>query len=173
MRNRVMASGAAGLLAGVAMTAQAQQSAWGYFEAEQETDGVRLLQAGVVGQDGAQLILKCDEPGENTVLTAIAVPEQIAPPQSRPSLRPVKLQFDDGPVEQVQWRYYPNSVVALNTRRERTLEPFITDLADAQNLEVTLEPVDGVPLELEFNVTGARDAITRVFERCGDVNPLS
>lgn len=166
----IAAAGAALAMIGIPALAQdtAPESAWAYFEGEGG-----LMQAGVQSADGAQLIFKCDEAGANTVYAAIFSPSRLRPPSSRPQVRPLALRFDDGPRDTFTWRYYDQTVVALNTRRDNTLPPFVADLVNATHLEVQLHPIDGSPFEIDFTVTGARDAINRIFESCGDsANPL-
>ncbi|MCB5424891.1 hypothetical protein H0274_06465 [Altererythrobacter sp. CC-YST694] len=163
---------AAAVLLAVSTTAQAQESNWGYFQDETETKGVRLLQAGVVAENGAQLILKCEEPGETKVIAVVVTDVNLTGARPRPPERPVFLRFDNGGPKEVRWFYYPNSVIATNTKRNPLIGPFITQLADAKTLEVRLEPEKGSPVQLHFNVTGAREAIGRVFENCKDKNPL-
>lgn len=155
---------AAAAIMATAGAAQAQGgSAWGYFESDNAP-----LQAGVVSPEGGQLILKCDEPGDGSVFAVIVSPEQLRPSTTRPQVRALWLQFDDGNREEVRWRYYERSVMALNTRRDRNLEPFLAEMVDADTLEVRFDPEDTQPFNITFNVTGARDAINRVFESCED-----
>lgn len=151
----------------LAVPASAQDSNWAYFEGENG-----LLQAGVQAADGSQLLLKCDEAGEGTVYAAIYHPKQVAPPGPRPPMRPVHFRFDGSPPEEARWRYYPQTIVGLNSRREKKLVPFLTDLADASHLEVRVEPEDATDFSIEFQVAGTREAATRVFESCEDTNPL-
>jgi len=158
-------AGGIGLAALPVQTAQAQSSAWGYFVPESGP-----IQAGVQSPEGGQLILKCDEPGKGEVFAVIVSPEQLRPASNRPQVRPLWLKFDDGSRDEDGWRHYENSVTALNTRRDRTLVQFLRDLADASTLEVRLEPSDGNPVLLNFQVAGAREAIARVFESCEDEN---
>lgn len=176
-RMGLMATAVSVMLISGAALAQAQSgtqdSDWAYFEAEEETDGVRLMQAGVQTANGSQLILKCDKPGAGKVVAAIFVPEGIAPPSQRVPARPIRLQFDEGAVKEDAWRYYPQTAIASNTTRDRQLPRFIADLADAKKLDVILDPVDGAPIEVTFRVNGARDAIGRIYERCKDNNPLA
>lgn len=174
MRKFTMAGCAMGLAAGAAAgSAFAQEgSDWAYFEADTETRGVRLMQAGVQTANGSQLILKCDEPGQGTVVAAVFVPESIAPPSQRTPARPIRFRFDEGPVKEDAWRYYPQTAMAANTKRDRQLPRFIADLADAKKLKVTLDPTDGAPIEVTFAVNGAREAIGRIYDRCQDTNPL-
>ncbi len=165
MRLAMLAMGAAAL----ATAAHAQDSAWAYFEGEGG-----LLQAGVQAAGGEQLILKCDETGDGEVFAVIFTPTRLKPPSARPQPRDVRMRFDGGRVEEDSWRYYEQTVMALNTRRERQLPPFLINLADANDLEVVLDPVDGSVIEINFQVTGARDAIGRVYESCqDDKNPLN
>lgn len=150
-------------LAALAGPAAAQDSSWAYFE----PDGAPI-QAGVQSANGGQLILKCDETGSNSVFAVIFSPTRLRPATDRPQVRSLWLRYDGGNREEVRWRYYDQTVTALNTRRDNNLEPFLRDLVDASELEVRLEPTDGAPVELNFQVAGSRDAINRVFESCGD-----
>lgn len=159
---------AAAALVACAGAAQAQtSSAWAYFESDNAP-----LQAGVVSPQGGQLILKCDEPGEGSVFAVIVSPQQLRPSTTRPQVRALWLQFDDGNREEVRWRYYDQSVMALNTRRDRNLGPFLREMVDADRLEVRFDPADSQPFNISFTVTGARDAIDRVFESCEDESVL-
>lgn len=152
----------------VSAPASAQESAWGYFE-----DEAGVLQAGVQTADGRQLILKCNAPGERSVFAVLYTPAALGAPSTRASVRDIHMQYDNGPTVTRRWRYYQFTVEAVNTRRDQELPPFLQRLADTQNLKVRLEPVDGSPQSIEFNVAGAREAIGRVFESCGDSsNPL-
>ncbi len=172
MKRTLLTAGAALAMIGTAAAAQetaAPASVWAYFEGEGG-----LMQAGVQNAEGAQLIFKCDEAGANTVYAAIFSPSRLRPPGDRPQVRPLFLRFDDGPRDNFTWRYYDQTVVALNTRRDSTLPPFVAELVNADHLEVELQPVDGSPFQLDFDVTGAREAINRIFESCGDsANPLN
>ncbi|GEM_PF-1040204 len=156
----------AGMGAAIALTAgaaYAQNSAWGYFEGENG-----LLQAGVGNAEGQQIILKCDEDGNNKVYAAIHSPDSLAGVQQRPPARDVKLQFDGGRIVDTRFRYHPNTAIALNNRRESVLSDLLGPMADANEVTIWLDPEDGTEIRMTFTVTGARDAINRVFESCGD-----
>lgn len=163
---KTFAAGAA-LLACASVTQAQGTSAWGYFEA----DGAPL-QAGLVSPDGGQLILKCDEPGDGSVFAVIVSPQRLRPSTTRPQVRALWLTFDGGNREEVRWRYYEQSVMALNTRRDRNLEPFLREMVGADTLEVRFDPADGQPFSINFPVSGAREAIDRVFTSCEDDNVL-
>lgn len=163
---KMIAAGTMLLAMGSAGQAQ-DTSAWAYFESDDAP-----LQAGVVSPDGGQLILKCDEPGSRSVFAVIVAPQALRPSTDRPQVRSLWLRWDGGNREELRWRYYDTSVMALNTSRDRNLPPFLTDLADADQLEVRFDPADGQPFSINFTVSGARDAIGRVFESCEDDNPL-
>ncbi len=143
----------------------APESAWAYYEPEDQP-----MQAGVQSANGGQLILKCDERGQGKVFAVIFSPSRLRPPSNQPQVRSLWLRYDDGPREEVRWRYYDQTVLALNTRRDNNLEQFLNDLVDAATLEIRLDPTDGAPVELNFPVAGAREAIERVFESCEDTN---
>lgn len=165
--NRYTIAGA--VLASIAAVSAAAQDApasqWGYYEPEGAP-----MQAGVASPEGGQLILKCDERGEDTVFAVIVSPSRLRPPSDRPQVRSIFLRFDGGSREEFRWRYYDTSVTAINANRDSTLQPFLNSMADANTLEVRLDPTDGAPVELNFPVTGARDAFRRIFESCGDTN---
>ncbi|WAT16684.1 hypothetical protein OZN62_06935 [Aurantiacibacter sp. MUD11] len=161
MRTKLIAGIAIAACAGVAQAQGASQ--WGYFEADGQP-----LQAGVVSPDGGQLILKCDDTGEGSVFAVIVSPQRLRPSTTRPQVRALWLQFDGGNREEVRWRYYETSVTALNTRRDQTLEPFLRDMVEADQLTVRFDPADSQPFSINFTVTGAREAIDRVFESCED-----
>ncbi len=157
-----------GLLA-MAGGVQAQGSQWAYFQGENG-----LLQAGVQAAGGEQLILKCDERGDGEVFAVIFSPTRLKPPSSRPQPRPVRMRFDGGRVIEDSWRHYEQTAMALNTRRDRTLPPFLNNLVDANDLQVFLDPVDGTRIEVNFHVSGAREAIARVYASCEDGdNPVA
>jgi hypothetical protein len=148
--------------AGLATTAAAQDSVWGYFEEN------GLLQAGVQNADGRQLILKCNETGDRKVFARVYSPVAIAPPGLRPVARDVVLRFDDRAPETRRWNYEQFTAEAIHTTRIRELPNFVTQLADASTLRVRVDPVDGTPQNIDFTVTGAREAIRRVLESCQD-----
>ena len=168
MRFALCALGGAALTAIAATPLSAQESAWAYFEGEGG-----LMQAGVQSANGEQLILKCDEPGDGEVFAVIYTPTRLKPPSARPQMRDVRMRFDEGPPFEDSWRHYEQTAMALNTRRDQQLGDFLNRLADANNLEVILDPVDGSVIEVKFVVTGTREAAARVFESCQDGdNPL-
>lgn len=165
MRNKFLAGA---VLLACASVAQAQgTSVWGYFETDDAP-----LQAGVVSPDGGQLILKCDEPGDGSVFAVIVAPQRLRPATDRPQVRSLWLQFDGGNREELRWRYYEQSVMALNTSRDRNLEPFLRQMVEADTLDVRFDPADGQPFSISFTVSGARDAIDRVFASCEDDSVL-
>ena len=155
-------------LAACAGMAQAQNtSTWAYFEPDDAP-----LQAGVVSPEGAQLILKCDEPGRRSVYAVIVSPTPLRGSTTRPEVRSIWLTFDAGNRREFRWNYYESSVVAMNSRRDRNLAPFLHNLVEAEALEVRFDPEDAQPFNVDFAVTGARDAIDRVFESCEDESVL-
>ncbi len=167
MHKLVIGLGAATALA--AGAAQAQGSAWGYFEGENG-----LLQAGVGNAEGQQIIIKCDESGDNKVFAAIHSPTSLAGVRQRPPARDVKLQFDGGRIVDTRFRYHPNTAIALNNRRESVLSDLLGPMVDANEVTIWLDPEDGSEIRMSFTVTGARDAINRVFESCSDsANPIA
>jgi len=156
-------------LAAVPAAAQNQASPWQYYEPAGGT-----LQAGVVNAQGAQLIIKCDKPGKGQVFAVVVTPEQQIPPTNQPFVtRALELRFDaNAPIED-RWRYYENSVVAIDQKPTIALSRFLNELADSAKVLVRTNPERARYVEAEFNVTGAREAIGRVFTSCQDQSPVT
>ena len=157
-------------LATVSGMAAAQDSAWGYFEGEGG-----LTQAGVAGTNRAQLILKCDKAGTRKVYAVIVAPTQLAPPKgaSQFETRPVSLIFDGGAPVGDTWRFNDKFAMAMDEVNLRTMSRFGEKLAGASQLQVTMEPFRQPPVLATFNVTGAKEAMQRVYESCKDDMPVS
>jgi hypothetical protein len=146
--------------------AQAPQSAWQNFE-QGEMKGA-VLQAA----DGSQLVIKCDKPGRREVYAMIVSPEKkLAAPSSRPVSRPIRFMFDDKSPSTENWRFYEQYTTALGKTSDRALPRFIVDLRKASKLRMILNTGIGPDVEMEFDVTGAGDAVTHVYEACNDREP--
>jgi hypothetical protein len=39
-------------------------------------------------------------------------------------------------------------------------------------MELQLDPINGKTITLNYDITGVRDAVTRVYESCEDENPI-
>ncbi len=156
-------------LLAVPAAAQDQASPWQYFEPEGGT-----MQAGVVNAQGAQLILKCDKPGKGQVFAVIVTPEKQVPPSNQPFItRSLELRFDaEAPIED-RWRYYENSVVAIDQKPTIALTRFLNELADSTKFRIRTNPERARYVEAEFDVTGAREAIGRVYTSCQDTSPVT
>ena len=155
-------------LAAVPAAAQNQASSWQYYTPEGGT-----VQAGVVNAQGAHLIIKCDKPGKGQVFAVVVTPEKQIPPSNQPFVtRALELRFDaDAPIED-RWRYYENSVVAIDQKPTIALTRFINEIADSAKFRIRTNPERARYVEAEFDVTGARDAIGRVYTSCQDTSPL-
>jgi hypothetical protein len=155
-------------LAAVPAAAQEPASAWQYYEPDGGT-----MQAGVVNAQGAQLILKCDKPGKGEVFAVVVTPEKQVPPSNNPFVtRALELRFDaEAPIED-RWRYYENSVVAIDQKPTIALTRFLGELADATKFRIRTNPERARYVEAEFDVTGAREAIGRVYASCQDTSPV-
>lgn len=153
---------------GAAAMAQGPATAWGAFE-QGDIHGV-----GVQGE-GSQLLLKCDKPGRNSVYALMLTDENLLPPGPGFQMRSAELRFDDKTPLEDRWRFYEKYVVAINKDGERSLTRLLTGLNDAQAVEVRLYPERGKSkvVTLKFNVAGAKDAITQVYESCKDTNPAA
>jgi hypothetical protein len=160
-------------LAAVPAAAQEQapqpESPWRYFEPEGGT-----IQAGVVNAQGAQLLLKCDKPGQGQVYAAVVSPDKLVPPTNDPFVtRALEIRFDAGAPFEDRWRYYEQLVVAIDQKPTIALTRFLNGLADASKFHIRMNPERARYVEAEFDVAGARDAIQRVYASCEDQSPLS
>jgi len=156
-------------LAAVPAAAQDQASPWRYFEPESGP-----IQAGVVNTQGAQLIIKCDKPGKGQVYAVVVTPEKLVPPSNQPFVnRSIELRFDAGATIEDRWRYYEQSVVAIDQKPTVALSRFLNGLANASKFHIRLNPERARYVEAEFDVGGARDAISRVYGSCQDQSPVT
>lgn len=151
-----------------AAPAAAQQGGnWGYFEAN---GGFGV---GVQSPDGNQLMLKCDKPGKGEVYAAVATKISMVAPARSFVIRPVKFRFDDRPPFEDRWRFYTNTAAAVDKGTERSLTHFMLDLPKSRTVDLMLywDSRNPIPLELKFNVDGAKAAIDQVFAKCQDTVP--
>lgn len=156
-------------LAAVPAAAQDQASAWQYYEPEGGT-----MQAGVVNAQGAQLIIKCDKPGKGQVFAVVVTPEKLVPPSNQPFVtRALELRFDSGAPREDRWRYYEQSVVAIDQKPTIALSRFLNELVAASKFHIRMNPERSRFVEAEFEVGGAREAIGRVYASCQDTNPVT
>ena len=165
MKKVLLAAVAAVLPAG----AIAQDGNWGYYE-----PGDGTMQAGIAGEGGSQLILKCDKPGKRRVYAVIVSPTAVAAAKGSSGFesRDVTLRFDDRPPVEDQWRFNDTFAMAMDDTNLRAMTRFGEKLADAQKLEAILKPYQKAQVQLSFDVTGARAAMERVYEACKDNVPF-
>jgi hypothetical protein len=166
MRYLLMGIGIAAVAAGA--SAQAPASQWRYFEPAGQP-----IQAGVVNAQGAQLIIKCEKPGKKSVYVAMANTEPLVPPARDPFLLPTEMRFDeDAPID-TRWRFMGNTAMAMNARGFMTLERLMQGLPTASKLRLRMYVERGREIEVSFDVTGAQEAIDRVYTSCQDDKPAS
>ena len=160
----------AAILVALPAGSMAQDGNWGYYE-----PGDGTLQAGIAGENGSQLILKCDKTGKDRVYAVIAVNTELAPAKGASGFesRDVRLTYDGGSPVDDQWRFNDKFAMAMNDHSVRAMARFGQKLADAQKLDVLLRPFRKAPVRVSFDVTGARAAMERVFEACRDELPFT
>ena len=148
----------------------AQDGNWGYYE-----PGDGTMQAGIAGDNGAQLIIKCDRTGQRRVYAVIVSPTAVAAAKGASGYesRDVTLRFDDRAPVDDQWRFNDKFAMAMDDRNLRAMTRFGGHLADAKTLNVILKPYQKAPVQLSFDVTGARPALQRVYEACKDEIPFN
>lgn len=150
----------------------APATVWQFYETV-VSDKFKPVQAYVRSSAGDQLILKCDEPGRREVYAIVVSNDRLALGGSaRFENRPTKLNFNGGRTEKETWRYNDHFASAVNERGTNTLTRFLVELADADTVEFEFDPSIDSYIEVDFTVTGAREAIATVFESCDDKNPL-
>ena len=164
MRKWIIGIGAAALAAGA--SAQDAASKWAYFEPEGQP-----MQAGVVNAQGAQLILKCDKPGNKSVYVVMVNPEPLVPASRDPFILPTEVRFDDNAPNEDRWRFIGNSAMAMNARGQLALDRLMDGLPTASRLRLRMYLERGRTIEVSFDVAGAQDAINRVYESCKDDVP--
>ncbi|HWK42276.1 MAG TPA: hypothetical protein VNR60_10120 [Croceibacterium sp.] len=145
---------------------QTAESAWQFLEEGGEGSGA-IAQA----PDGSQVVLKCDKPGSREVYALIMSGEKkLATPKSQPMARPIRFLFD-GKASQQSWRFYETYVAAFGKTSDRSLARFVIDLRRASTLRVMMDTGLGPDVDLSFNVAGASEAISYVYEACRDSAP--
>jgi hypothetical protein len=160
---------AAGLLA-AATAAEAQTSPWNFV---QNDAGGGSLMAFVQAADGNQLVFKCDKPGKRSVYAMFSSDLKLGKPGPIPSQRTTSYRFDNGPTTKDEWRYYERIAVALHTARDNALPKLLQDFGTAKQLELKLEPLEDAPFTSTFDISGAPEALARVYESCkDDTSPL-
>ena len=155
-------------LAAVSSATLAQTSAWQFYEPEGGT-----MQAFVVAANGAQFILKCDQPGKRKVFSVIVTTTNIAPPlpDARFESGEVLVRFDDNSAWGDNWRFNDKFAMAVNQGNVRSLTRLLEKLDGASKMEVVLRPIERSPSTVNFDVAGAREAIEKVYVSCKDEIP--
>ena len=153
-------------LTAVSVAATAQAPGWAYFEQEGQP-----MQAGVVNAQGAQLILKCDKPGKKSVYVVMVNPAPLVPAARDPFILPTEVRFDENAPQEDRWRFIGNSAMAMNARGQLALDRLMDGLPTASRLRLRMYVERGRTIEVSFDVAGAQEAITRVYESCKDEVP--
>ena len=104
----------------------------------------------------------------------IAVGTELAPAKgaSQFESRDVLLTYDGGSPDDDQWRFNDKFAMAMNDHNVRAMDRFGDKLAEAEKLDVILKPFRKAPVQLSFDVTGAKGAMERVYKTCGDEVPF-
>ena len=155
-------------LAACSADAWAQQGGWAYFEPEGAP-----IQAGVVAEDGSQLILKCDKPGKRSVYAVVATRTSLVPPMSddKYESHPVTLRMDENAPWEDNWRFNDRFAMAVDKGNERATTRLLEKLRTADQVEMRFKPNNGSLTVVRFATRGAEDAIARVYASCKDTVP--
>ncbi len=151
-------------------TAQDATSSWSFYTNDL---GGGTVGATVRADDGTSFTLRCDKAGKKSVYAAVETEQVLGQSGPAPSLRDVTYRFDNGRIQKGSWRYYEHLAVAMYTARgERSLIKLLEGIGDAKSMELQLDPINGKTITLNYDITGVRDAVTRVYESCEDENPI-
>jgi hypothetical protein len=144
---------------------------WGYYQDDKITKG--LLQATVVASGGEQLTFKCEKKGKGQVVAVLYSPKAFAAPRQKYVLLNVIVQVDKGRAMEERWRYFGQTVTAVDMKNERTLTTLIGEMEKGNELHLRVFPENASTYEITFPIEGARDALGRVYESCGDTYPIA
>lgn len=151
-----------------AALAQDPSSAWEFFEADGGRNGANVRAA-----DGSQLVLKCDKPGRREVHAILLAPsdKRLAVPGPRAISRPITFQFDGSAPRTESWGFYERYAMAQGRTSDRALARFVVGLRGASKVRMRLSTGMSSDVEMDFDTTGSREAIARVYELCKDTAP--
>jgi hypothetical protein len=157
-------------LAALSAAANAQGSAWGFFNGAGGAMG-----AGVQSADGSQLLIKCDKPGKKQVFAVVvATTNQARPvPSNQYESFPVTLRMDQSAPWDDNWRFNDKFAMAVDQGNTRSLTRLLEKLQSASTFDIHMKPVGKGEVHTSFNVAGAKDAITKVYAGCKDESPLA
>ena len=157
-------------LAVLSAAATAQDSAWGFFNGANGSMG-----AGVQAADGSQLLIKCDKPGKHSVFAVVVSPLNLAPPLPPTKFEsdPVTIRIDEAAPWDDNWRFNDKFAIAVDQGNTRTLSRLLQKLQTAKTFDIHMKPVGKGEVHTTFSVTGAKDAIDKVYAGCKDQNPLA
>ena len=151
----------------IAQDQPASPSGWQTFEDDSGRSGA-LVEA----DSGSQIVIKCDKPGRREVHAMIlSSNDKLAVPNDRPISRPIRFQFDGKAPATENWRFYETYAMASGKTGDRALARFIVDLRNASKVRTILSTGIGPDVDLTFDVTGAKEAVTHVYEACKDSAP--
>jgi len=172
MRYSIIAFGLAAVSAAAlgqdaAAPAEAPATAWQFFTEDGGRNGASARNA-----TGSQIVLKCDKPGRRAVHAIILAPEEkLAAPNSRPISRPIIFQFDSSAPKSENWGFFEHHAIALGNTSDRALARFVVGLRGASKVRIRLDTGISSDVVLDFDITGAQEAITRVYQTCSDAVP--
>lgn len=146
---------------------QAAETPWQFFDGEGGMYGA-LVQS----EDGSQVAIKCDKPGRKEVYAMILpATKKLAVANIRAITRPIRFQFDSRSPTTENWRIYETYASALGKTGDASLTRFITGLRNASAVKIRVDTGIGPDVDLAFDVSGARDAVTKVYTTCKDSPP--
>lgn len=165
MRNWILGASLAVLSTG----ALAQETDWKFYEPDDAP-----MQAIALSKDGSRLILKCDKPGKQKVFAVVVANSNLAAPMpdDQYESRPVTLRMDESAAWEDNWRVNDRFAMAVDQGNTRSLTRLLEKLAKADKVELRLKPIRRNPVVIEYETTGARNAIEMVYASCEDTIPF-
>lgn len=140
---------------------------WQYFQSG-GMNGAR------VKGTGGSLVVKCDKPGKREVYAMLVSDDaKLAISQQAPPSRPIRYVVDDKTIKTGSWRFYDTYATALGKTADggAELDHFIIELRKGSKIEMRANTGMSADVVFGFDVTGAREAVTHVYQMCKDEPP--
>ena len=113
-----------------------------------------------------------DDLSEGQVVAVLFSKSAFSPPRNSYVMRPVTVQVDKGRAMEERWRYFGQTVTAVDMKNERSLTTLVGEMEKGTELHLRVNPESASSYEITFPIQGAHEALGRVYESCGDTYPV-
>jgi hypothetical protein len=117
--------------------------------------------------DPMHLVVKCDSNGDSNVYFVFISKDYLGSIRSN-RIRPIKFRLDDSPPEDMDGLYDARNAGVLDVRTNNAGGRFLSRLAGSKKLTVQLTDYEGDFKTAVIDVSGARQALTKVATACRD-----